>query len=114
MGFFQFCWYPQNLIILVKVIVPHCRNPRFYRTKGIYKATRKVAQAASLDYLHSTRSARYLDAESMSKNSPLFLDNLLEKVAIDADIRRSITCYLRDHPINEFEPCFREFGSKIP
>lgn len=112
---------------------PAARNPRFYRTKRahqagecenfggvptrsgrnghrISRATRKEAQAALLEYLHSTRGVQFMDAENMSKNSPLFLEKLLGKVENDGDIGRSITRFLRYHPINEFEPFFESAG----
>ncbi|XP_011033239.1 PREDICTED: uncharacterized protein LOC105131789 isoform X1 [Populus euphratica] len=109
-------------------------NPRFYGTKTtvqnenldrnligndqsiskISDAARREAQASTalLEYLHSTRSFQFLDAEHMSKYSPVFVKNLLKKVNIDADIRRSITRYLRYHPINEFEIFFESMGLK--
>lgn len=74
------------------------------------RATRKEAQAALLDYLHSTRSIQFMDAENMSKNSPHFLEKLLKRVENEQDIGRSITRLLRYHPINEFEPFFESLG----
>ncbi|CAK7342380.1 unnamed protein product [Dovyalis caffra] len=96
-------------------------NPRFYRTKRIVQiengqSTRPIsrteAQAALLEYLHVTRNLRFTDAENMSKNAPRFLEKLLAKVDIDADIGHSITRFLRFHPINEFEPLFESLGLK--
>ncbi|KAJ4705587.1 Mitochondrial transcription termination factor family protein [Melia azedarach] len=106
------------------------QNPRFYRTKKGLKhenytglslassgdvskiplATRRKAQAALLEYLHSTRNLQFMDAEHMSKNSPFFLEKILRKVHIEADIGRSIARFLRYHPINEFEPFFESLG----
>lgn len=104
------------------------RKVRFYATKNTAKAklveekecdmpsaVRKEAQTALLEYLHSTRSLEFVDAEHMSKNSPLFLDKLLERI-VDReadDIRRCVTRYLRYHPINEFEPFFESIGLKL-
>lgn len=111
------------------------QNPRYYRTKrtvqsekceSLDKASsanskivskfsyprRKKAQAALLDYLHSTRSIQFLDAENMSKNSPHFLEKLLKRVENEEDIGRSIARLLRYHPINEFEPFFESLGLK--
>ncbi|KAE8661214.1 Mitochondrial transcription termination factor family protein [Hibiscus syriacus] len=99
------------------------QNPRFYMTKGsvlrdgkdgfrISRTTLKEAQAALLEYLHSTRSIQFIHAENMSKNSPHFLRKLLEKVEIVTDARRSVSRFLRYHPINEFEPFFESLGLK--
>ncbi|KAF2307791.1 hypothetical protein GH714_031772 [Hevea brasiliensis] len=104
-------------------------NPRFYRRKRdvltenadnlgetlidgrkISDVTRKKAQAALFEYLHSTRNLQFLDAEHMSRNSPNFLKKLLQKVDTEADIGRSVTRFLRYHPINEFEPFFESSG----
>ena len=73
---------------------------------------RRDAQAALLEYLHSTRSLQFVDAEYMSRNSPHFLEKLLKKAEIELDIERSITRFLRYHPINEFEPFFESIGLK--
>uniref|UniRef100_M1B7B5 Uncharacterized protein n=1 Tax=Solanum tuberosum TaxID=4113 RepID=M1B7B5_SOLTU len=78
----------------------------------IPRAVKKEAQAALLDYLHSTRSLQFMDAEHMSKNSPFFLSNLLQRIDNENDIRRSLTRFLRYHPINEFEPFFESIGLK--
>ncbi|KAI9181621.1 hypothetical protein LWI28_016802 [Acer negundo] len=96
------------------------QNPRLYRTKTpvfsdvyvsqVSPAIRREAQAALLEYLHSTRSLQYLDAEHMSKNSPRFIDQLLKQVQHAADIKWSINRYLWFHPINEFEPFFESLG----
>ncbi|KAK9291252.1 hypothetical protein L1049_009440 [Liquidambar formosana] len=109
------------------------QNPRFYRRKrsieteecenldGILKIDDKnvgresraiwaEAQAALLEYLHGTRSLPFMDAENMSKNSPHFLNKLLKKVENDVDFGRSISRFLRYHPINEFEPFFESLG----
>ncbi|KAK1559393.1 hypothetical protein Q3G72_013943 [Acer saccharum] len=98
------------------------QNPRLYRTKTLVfsdvyvsqlsPAIRREAQAALLEYLHSTRSLQFLDAEHMSKNSPRFIDQLLKQVQNAADIKWSITRYLWFHPINEFELFFESLGLK--
>ncbi|KAK3227249.1 hypothetical protein Dsin_007111 [Dipteronia sinensis] len=98
------------------------QNPRLYRTKTtvssdgyvsqVSPAIRREAQAALLEYLHSTRSLQFLDAEHMSKNSPHFIEQLLKQVQNAADIEWSIARYLRYHPINEFEPFFESLGLK--
>ncbi|KAG4151839.1 hypothetical protein ERO13_D04G096600v2 [Gossypium hirsutum] len=106
--------------------VPQSQNPRLYTTKRsvlsqqcygedgvrIPRATLKEAQTALLEYLHSTRSIQFVDAENMSKNSPHFLRKLLKKVEIVKDVRRSMSRFLRYHPINEFEPFFESLGLK--
>lgn len=53
-------------------------------------------------------------AESMSKNSPIFIENLLKKVncVSASDINQSITKHLRFHPVNEFEPFLESSGLK--
>lgn len=112
---------------------PVASNPRFYRTKKapqteecetsgdistgvsrnghrISRATRKEAQAALLEYLHSTRGIQFVDAESMSRYSPIFLEKLLGSVEHEGDVERSITRFLRYHPINEFELFFESVG----
>lgn len=68
-----------------------------------------------LNYFYSTRGLQYMIAESMSKNSPIFIDNLLKKVNCDdaSDINQSITRYLRFRPVNEFEP-FLESSGLLP
>ncbi|XP_077209807.1 transcription termination factor MTEF18, mitochondrial-like isoform X2 [Tasmannia lanceolata] len=50
----------------------------------------------------------------MSKNSPTFLQNLLvfAKIENEQEIARSLTRFLRYHPINEFEPFFESLGLK--
>ncbi|CAA7062657.1 unnamed protein product [Microthlaspi erraticum] len=75
---------------------------------------RRSAQVAMLDYFYITRGLQFLVAESMSKNAPLFNNKLIEKLNCDADadIARSITRFLRYHPINEFEPFFESLGLK--
>lgn len=108
---------------------PVFSNPRFYGTKKapqsgecgnsttgsgnghrISRAIRKEAQDALLEYLHSTRGIQFMDAENISKNSPIFLAKLLGRVENEGEIGRSITRFLRYHPINEFEPFFESVG----
>lgn len=72
----------------------------------------KEAQAALLEYLHSTRSLQFVEAEYISRNSPCFLEKLLKKAKNKAEIGRSVTRFLRYHPINEFEPFFESIGLK--
>ncbi|GFP79810.1 hypothetical protein PHJA_000124400 [Phtheirospermum japonicum] len=52
-----------------------------------------------------------MDAENMSKNTPEFLNRLLKSLDTnEADVGRSLTRFLRYHPINEFEPFFESIG----
>ncbi|XP_057438747.1 transcription termination factor MTEF18, mitochondrial-like [Lotus japonicus] len=111
------------------------QNPRFHSTKKpiqskvkpFPKSIVKEAQAALLEYLHSTRSLQFSDADNMCKNSPFFLQDLLKKTQIHnkhkaattttaaaaaAAAKHSISRYLRYHPINEFEPFFESVGLK--
>ncbi|KAA0034914.1 transcription termination factor MTEF18 [Cucumis melo var. makuwa] len=76
----------------------------------VSRATIKEAQAALFEYLHSTRGIEFLDAENMSKNSPIFLKKLLGRVEHKGDIGRSVMRFLRYNPINEFEPFFESVG----
>ncbi|KAI9122030.1 hypothetical protein K1719_006719 [Acacia pycnantha] len=76
------------------------------------KRALKEVKVALLEYLHSTRSIQYLDADNMSRNSPYFLEGLLKKVGMAGNIRRSVSKYLCFHPINEFEPFFESIGLK--
>ncbi|XP_023636634.1 transcription termination factor MTEF18, mitochondrial [Capsella rubella] len=78
----------------------------------ITPTVRKLAEEAMLDYFYSTRNLQYMVAESMSKNSPIFIDGLLKKVdcVTASEINQSITRYLRFHPVNEFEPFLESSG----
>lgn len=121
---------PALLLILSSHIAQSCR---FYRTKRavqsekseysgepsggenvspISSSTRKEAQDALVEYFYSTRSMPFLDAENMGRNSPYFLEKLLKRVKDKAESGRSITRFLRYHPINEFEPFFESLGLK--
>nr|GEX47810.1 transcription termination factor MTEF18, mitochondrial-like [Tanacetum cinerariifolium] len=70
----------------------------------------REAQDALLEYLHSTRSLQFMDAENISRNSPRFLVKLLKGVESKESVGQSITRFLRYHPINEFEPFFESMG----
>ncbi|KAJ0961274.1 hypothetical protein J5N97_000732 [Dioscorea zingiberensis] len=78
----------------------------------ISRSGRMDAQNALFDYLHSTRSLSFTDAEHMSKNSPVFLQKLTAKLENEQDIGRSLARFLRYNPINEFEPFFESLGLK--
>ncbi|KAK1563112.1 hypothetical protein Q3G72_022527 [Acer saccharum] len=80
--------------------------------RKVSPAFRREAQAALLEYLHSTRSLPFTDAEHMSTNSPYFLEKILKRIKGEGDIRQSVVRYLRYHPINEFEPFFESSGLK--
>ncbi|XP_042419053.1 transcription termination factor MTEF18, mitochondrial-like [Zingiber officinale] len=76
----------------------------------ITRSDRTDAQNAFVDYLHVTRGLPFMDAEHISKNSPEFLQRILAKIDNDDDVGRSLSRYLRYHPINEFEPFFESLG----
>ncbi|KAF3442063.1 hypothetical protein FNV43_RR15979 [Rhamnella rubrinervis] len=76
----------------------------------VSRVARNVAQDALFDYLHSTRSFCFTDAEFVSKNSPHFLENLLSKIDYEKDVGHSLTKFFRYNPINEFEPFFESLG----
>ncbi|XP_030519632.1 transcription termination factor MTEF18, mitochondrial-like [Rhodamnia argentea] len=82
-------------------------NGKLGRTRG---ATLRLAQDAIMEYLHLTRGLPFMDAEFISKNSPQFLDRLLQKIDAGENIGASISRFLRYHPINEFEPFFESLG----
>lgn len=97
------------------------QNYRLYRTKNNARkrleeksqfppTVRRQAQAALLEYLHSTRGLQFLDAEHISRNSPHFLESLLKRVDSESQGVGSVPRYLRYHPINEFEPFFESMG----
>ncbi|KAJ0699740.1 putative transcription regulator mTERF family [Helianthus annuus] len=106
---------------------PGVQNPRVYSTKAAcksnngpksddenvglsYRVDCREAEDALLDYLHSTRSLQFIDAENISRNSPRFLEKLLERVGKGENIGQSVSRFLRYHPINEFEPFFESMG----
>lgn len=80
----------------------------------ISRLSRLEAEKALFDYLHCTRSIGYTDAEYVSKNSPIFIDNILSKFEKEENVGRSFAKFLRYHPINEFEPFFESLGMKQP
>lgn len=84
---------------------PACRFPRVL----------SKAHSVLIDYLHSTSGLDYLDAEHMSKNSPIFLFKTLNKVDKRVDgIGKALSRFLRYHPPNEFELFFESIGLKPP
>ncbi|GAB4850609.1 hypothetical protein Ancab_029918 [Ancistrocladus abbreviatus] len=124
----------QQSMLKSTLIFSIARNPRFYGRNAISveknqnfgesstsnrehvgrvsRSALKEAEGALLDYLHSTRSLQFLDAEWISKNSPNFLQKLLFKVGdkSNGDIARLLARFFRYHPINEFEPFFESMG----
>ncbi|KAA8524301.1 hypothetical protein F0562_010724 [Nyssa sinensis] len=76
----------------------------------ISRIARTEAQVALFDYLHSTRSFHFTDADHISKNSPHFLQNLLSRVENQPDVSRAVSKFLRYNPINEFEPFLESLG----
>eukprot|EP00268_Persea_americana_P058214 TRINITY_DN7023_c0_g1_i4.p1 TRINITY_DN7023_c0_g1~~TRINITY_DN7023_c0_g1_i4.p1 ORF type:complete len:600 (-),score=86.75 TRINITY_DN7023_c0_g1_i4:663-2462(-) len=105
----QVCWRTR-LTHVAKVSVAN-KNDSPIATRFSHIA-RTEAKDALFDYLYSTRGFQFLDAEHMSNNSPAFLQNLLSKVGNGRDVRRSLSRYLRYHPINEFEPFLESLGLK--
>lgn len=87
--------------------------PNGQSASRISRISRIDAQNALFDYLHCTRSFHFTDAEHVSKNAPLFLQNLLSKLDVDDDVGRSLSRFLRYHPINEFEPFLESLGLKL-
>ncbi|KAJ0239295.1 Mitochondrial transcription termination factor family protein [Hirschfeldia incana] len=85
--------------------------PTRFFVNPVSRGTRNQAQGALFDYLHTTRSFTYTDAEHISKNSPHFLSSLLSKIDDnERDVSRALTRYFRYNPINEFEPFFESLG----
>eukprot|EP00257_Ricinus_communis_P017166 XP_015575543.1 transcription termination factor MTEF18, mitochondrial [Ricinus communis] len=76
----------------------------------VSRTVRAEAQDVLFEYLHSTRSFSFTDADHISKNSPHFLQQLLFKIDNDKDVARSLGKFLRYNPINEFEPFFESIG----
>ncbi|XAR68575.1 hypothetical protein NMG60_11003753 [Bertholletia excelsa] len=76
----------------------------------VSRIVRREAQAALLEYLHSTRNLHFMDADYISRNSPHFVEKLLKNIKNETDIGRHLSRFLRYHPINEFEPFFESMG----
>ncbi|XP_022967908.1 transcription termination factor MTEF18, mitochondrial-like [Cucurbita maxima] len=98
---------------------PVASNPRFYRTKkppqtGECGNSGGISTRGSRNGNRISRATRkeaqFMDAENMSRNSPIFLEKLLGRVEHESDTGRSITRFLLYHPINEFEPFFENAG----
>ncbi|KAJ4969422.1 hypothetical protein NE237_016123 [Protea cynaroides] len=79
-------------------------------TARISRFAQTEAQDVLFDYLHCTRNFHFTDAEHISKNSPIFVRNLVSKVDNGQDIAQSLSRFLRFNPINEFEPFFESLG----
>ncbi|KAM7270290.1 hypothetical protein ACFE04_029504 [Oxalis oulophora] len=92
--------------------VPSQSNSNPFFAARISRLTRTEVERALFDYLHYTRSLSFNDAEHMSKNAPRFVEQLVLKIDNEEDLTRSLTKYLRYHPINEFEPFFESLGLK--
>ncbi|KAL5577671.1 hypothetical protein UlMin_019370 [Ulmus minor] len=74
------------------------------------RLAKNEAQEALLNYLHYTRNLGFTDAEHISKNSPHYLQVLLNKIDVEKDVARSLARLFRYNPINEFEPFFESLG----
>jgi hypothetical protein len=92
----------------------------------------RAAQQVFFDYLHVTRGFNFVDAEHISKHSPIFMSKLLEMVkdAIkeselavlrskekrkelrDQRVTKALVRLFNFHPINEFEPFMESIGLK--
>lgn len=86
-------------------------------TSRVSRLARTEAQNVLFDYLHYTRGFTFTDAEHISKNCPHFLQNLLSKIDNEEDVARSLTKFLRYHPVNEYEPFLESLGlrpSELP
>nr|XP_010943536.1 transcription termination factor MTEF18, mitochondrial-like [Elaeis guineensis] len=105
------CWVKTSFLVHIKGF---CTDKTPKDLQAISRSPRVVAeaQAALVDYLHSTRGLQFPDAEHMSKHSPNFLAKLLKKVEEGEDTGRALTRFFRYHPINEFEPFFEGMGLK--
>ncbi|XP_051142137.1 transcription termination factor MTEF18, mitochondrial-like [Andrographis paniculata] len=106
-------WHFIRLFRAQRADTPEFEGNRCELPKKSVLATKHEAQAAFMEYLHTTRNLRFTDAENMSKNASDFLDGLLQRVEIDAgDVGGSLARFLRYHPVNEFEPFFESIGLK--
>lgn len=74
--------------------------------------TTQSAQSALLEYLHGTRNYPFPDAEHISKNCPLYIKKLLNKVQVEEEeeVVSSLSKLFHYHPVNEFEPFFESIG----
>ncbi|KAK4857884.1 hypothetical protein QYF36_007621 [Acer negundo] len=86
------------------------RSPNSLVATRVSRLSRTEAQDVLFDYLHSTRSLSFTDAEHISRNSPQYVEKLLSKINNDKDVTRSLTKFLRYNPINEFEPFLESLG----
>ncbi|VVA22679.1 PREDICTED: mRNAion termination [Prunus dulcis] len=91
-------------------VIESAQSPNSPFANRVSRNARTEAQATLFDYLHCTRSFSFTDAEHISKNSPIFLQNLLSNIDSEKDVARSLTRFLRYNPINEFEPFFESLG----
>ncbi|KAM2904997.1 hypothetical protein COP2_004652 [Malus domestica] len=104
------CFGSSRIAHLARVSVMESTQSDSPVLNRVSRNARTVAQEALFDYLHSTRSFSFMDAEHISKNSPIFLQNLLSKIDSEKDVARSLTRFLRYNPVNEFEPFFESLG----
>lgn len=80
--------------------------PSRYRSQAISEA-----QKALTDYLHTTRSLPFIDAEHISKYSLFSLSCIIRKVQYSPlNFAKSFQRFLRYHPINEFEFFYESIG----
>ncbi|KAG0475554.1 hypothetical protein HPP92_015240 [Vanilla planifolia] len=81
-------------------------NPGLKISKGV----RTDAENALFDYLYRTRCLSFSDAEHISKNSPVFVKNLIAKVKQGDEVGQAVSKFLLFNPINEFEPFLESLG----
>ncbi|KAF9597237.1 hypothetical protein IFM89_016378 [Coptis chinensis] len=74
------------------------------------RGSRRKAEDALLDYLHNTRSIQFSEAEYISKNSPVFVGNLLTKVKNEQEIVKSLSSALCNYgiPRNKIGRMYKE------
>ncbi|KAL6661817.1 hypothetical protein ACP70R_001201 [Stipagrostis hirtigluma subsp. patula] len=96
----------------------------------------RTAQQVFLEYLQVTRGLGFVDAEHISKHSPIFVSKLLEMVKgamkepveggeekvytsklkrremMDQRVSKALVRLFRYHPVNEFEPFLESIGLK--
>ncbi|CAN1150867.1 Transcription termination factor MTEF18, mitochondrial [Linum perenne] len=75
-----------------------------------FAVARTKAQDVLREYLHTTRSLPFTDADFISKNSPHFLGKLLSQLNQDKDVEDSLSKFLVNNPINELEPFLESLG----
>ncbi|KAL8511919.1 hypothetical protein ACS0TY_018384 [Phlomoides rotata] len=94
------------------IVKSAAHSPITLYTDNIPRVVKADAESALFDYLHCTRGLSFLDAEHIGKNSPRFLERLMENVKMEKDVSRALSRFFMYNPINEFEPFFESLGLK--